>query len=132
MLTFSLLIFCRSANHTGPKSFQHVDFLAAHFLRQSNDNLVTLDSTHKCEADSGVAGGWLDQCVAGLDASTGLGIFDHTFANPILHRATCVEKFALGKDLTRDVVLRWDLMKANQRGVAYGVQRGVKIFGRAR
>jgi hypothetical protein len=48
---------------------QNRDLLRAHLLGQSDNGLVTLDSGHKCETDTSVAGSGLNESVAGLYAS---------------------------------------------------------------
>merc|ERR1711907_374630 len=106
----------------GPKTFQHVDFLAAHFLRECNYHVIAFDCTCEREADSRVARGGLYERVARLDASRALGILDHTLADPVLYRSTRIEVLAFGKNLACNTMLLGDLVQAHQGSVADGIQ----------
>ena len=73
--------------------------LAAHALRQREDQVVALGRGHEGERDAGVAARRLDdRGAAGLDPPLGLGGLDHRHADAVLDRAAGVEHLELRED----------------------------------
>src|SRR5690606_33105261 len=64
--------------------------LPAHLVRDHEDQLVALLLRHQRQADAGVAGGALDQGVAGLDVAALFGGLDHAHADAVLDRTARV------------------------------------------
>ena len=86
--------------HLGAVEAQQPLALAAHALREREDQVVALGGAHERERDAGVAARGLDdRGAAGLDAALGLGGLDHRHADAVLDRAARVEHLELGEDL---------------------------------
>src|SRR3970282_2880735 len=86
---------------------------------------VSLLLRHQRQPDAGVAGGALDQDVAGLDVAAGLGRLDHAQAEAVLDRAPGILRFELEVELTHagvEVLGRDDRRGADQ--VEYGGVNG--------
>ena len=74
--------------------------LAAHALRQREDQLVALGRAHERQRDAGVpARGLDDRRAARLDPSLPLGRLDHGHADAVLDRAAGVEHLELAEHL---------------------------------
>ncbi len=97
-------------------------------LRHDQHHPVALDRRGHGQGDAGVAGGGLDQRVAGLDLAALLGPADHRQRRSVLHRAGRIVAFELAQDhiAALAVVLRTDALQRHQRRLADGVfERGV-------
>jgi hypothetical protein len=78
--------------------------LAAHPLRQGEDQAVVTGRADQRQGDPGVAAGRLDDHRApALDQAIALGAVDHRNPDPVLDRAAGVEVLDLGDDLAGDV-----------------------------
>jgi hypothetical protein len=74
--------------------------LAAHALREREDELVALGRAHERQGDPGVAARCLNnRRAARLDPPLALGGLDHRHADPVLHAATRIEHLKLGEQL---------------------------------
>ena len=74
--------------------------LAAHPLRQRQDQVVALGRAHERERDAGVAARGLDdRGLPGLDATFVFGRLDHRDADPVLDRPARVEPLELAEDV---------------------------------
>ena len=73
--------------------------LHAHRLRHDDDDAVAAGGGDGCQADAGVAGGWLNDDGTGLQFAGGLGVIDHRLGNAVLDGTGGVEIFQLGQDL---------------------------------
>jgi hypothetical protein len=67
-------------------------------LRHDQHHAVAADRRGHGQRDAGVAGGRLDQRVAGLDLAALLGALDHRQRGPVLDRAGGVVAFELAED----------------------------------
>ena len=91
------------------------DLLAAHLVRDDQNQAVALLLGDQGQADAGVAGRAFDQGVAGLDASVALGGVDHAEADAILDRATRIVAFELEEQLAAAGV---EALGLDDRGIA--------------
>ena len=86
--------------HLGAVQAQQALALAAHALRQREDQVVALGRADERQRDAGVAAGGLDdRRPSRLDPALGLGRLDHGHADPVLDRAAGVEHLELGEQL---------------------------------
>ena len=86
--------------HLGAVEAQQALALAAHALRQREDQLVALGGADERQRDAGVAARGLDdRRPARLDPALLLGRLDHGHADAVLDRAAGVEPLELAEDL---------------------------------
>ena len=96
--------------------------LAAHALRQRQDQVIALSSADERQGDAGVAGRRLDDRRAtGLDAALGLGGVDHRHADAVLHRSGRIVRLDLRDQLA--VQLGRDARQPHQRRAADQVRQ---------
>jgi hypothetical protein len=109
--------------HLGSVGAQQLRALAAHPLRQGQDQLVPPRRADHRQRDPGVAARRLDDHrLAGLDQPVALGRVDHRHADPVLHRAPGVEVLELGANLARQALA--EAREGDQRRVADDGRRG--------
>ncbi|MNE05037.1 hypothetical protein D3C80_975890 [compost metagenome] len=101
--------------------------LGAHVVRHDQDHAVTLDRRGHGQGDAGVAGGGLDQRIAGADVAAQFGVADHRQRRPILHRAGRIVALQLDQQGVGGFARQ--ALQAHQRGVADAVGNGGKLHG---
>ncbi|MDT4846202.1 hypothetical protein FQZ97_802170 [compost metagenome] len=94
----------------------------AHVVGHDQHHLVALDGGGHGQGDAGVAGGGLDQGVAGLDVAAQLGAGDHRQGRAILDRTGRVVAFEF--DQERVAGFAGQALQTDQRGVADAVGDG--------
>jgi hypothetical protein len=88
----------RRQHQFGTESAHALAAFDALVLRHDQDHPVTLDRRRHGQRDAGIAGGRLDQRIAGLDVAARFGMDDHRQRRPILDRTGRVVAFQLGED----------------------------------
>ena len=95
--------------------------------------VLTVSRSHAGQADSGVAGGGLDDHRAGLEQAPGLGVVDHGLADPVLYGAGGVEILQLGQDPGLEIEFLFNVGELQKRSAAdeligRGVDPGHDVF----
>ena len=92
--------------------------LDAHGLRHDDDDAVAARGGDGGEADTGVAGGRLDDNGVGLQLAAGLGVIEDGLGDTILDGAGGVEVFKLGEKLGFELFCLFDVGQFEKRGLA--------------
>ena len=77
------------------------NLVRTHFVRNHQDQLVTLLCGNQAEAQTGIPGGRLNYRATRLDFAFLFGSFDHGYSNPVLYRSARILGFHFYKQLTR-------------------------------
>ena len=91
--------------------------LYAHGFGHHDDDAVALGSCHGSQADAGIARGGLDDHGAFLQQTLGLGVVDHLLGNAVLHGTGRVEVLQLSQNVSRQLLLLFNVGELQQRGV---------------
>ena len=124
----------RADDHLGAVRLEDVALVLADLVGADEDAVVALGLRHHRQADTGVAGGRLDDRAAGLERARLLGGLDHPGRDPVLHRAAGVEVLHLGEHeraLLRAAGRVQGPAEPEQRGVADQVEQRVHVVHRA-
>ena len=89
--------FARREDDLGAERAHRLAALDRQVLGHDEHHAVAADRRRHGERDAGVAGGRLDQRVAGLDVAAPLGVADHRDRRPVLDRAGGVVALQLGE-----------------------------------
>ena len=92
--------------------------LNAHCLRHYYDYPIAAGCSNGGQAYAGIAGGGLDDHGAFLQQALGLGVVDHLLGNAVLHGTGRVEVLQLGQNVSRQLLLLFNVGELQQRGVA--------------
>ena len=103
------------------------NLLSNAFKFTSENGTISLHRRHHGEADTGIAGGGLDEGIAGLQQSQGLRLFDHVERGTVLHRTGRIEALHLDPEFRVRHSRR--LVETNDRGVADGLQDVLVLHG---
>ena len=110
---------CGGSDDLGTQSLEDGDLLLRHLLRESDDDLVTLDGADEGKTNASVSGGGFDQGgLVGVDAARRLGSFDHAQGDAILDTAASIEELKLCVDGGLETERLGDLVQTNEGGVA--------------
>ena len=90
--------FFRHGDDLCAERAQQADFLRRLRFRNDNDGTITPGMTDDGEADAGVAGGALDNGVAGLEHTPVFGVGDDAERGAILYRAARIHEFSLAQN----------------------------------
>lgn len=107
--------------HLGAHGAQVQDLLGGHLVRHHQHHPVALRATDQGQAETGVAGGGLDDGATGPQAAVTLGGLDHGDTDAILDGAAGVLRFELE---VQGAGAGIEARHANQRGVADQVEHG--------
>ena len=107
--------------HLGAHGAQVQDLLGGHLVRHHQHHPVALRAADQGQAETGVAGGGLDDGATGPQAAVTLGGLDHGDTDAILDGAAGVLRFELE---VQGAGAGIEARHANQRGVADQVEHG--------
>ena len=111
----------------GAKGPHRLRTLDRQVLRHDQHHAVAADRRRHGQRDAGVAGGGLDQRVAGADLASLLGAADHGDGRAVLHRSRGVVAFELAQDdvAARRTCIARQTLQPHQRRAADGVFQGL-------
>ena len=110
-------------NDFGAERPQQLPPLIADVLRHDSREPIALDLADHRQRDAGVAAGWLDQRVAGGNAASALGFFDHEEGDAVFDAPRGVEALDLGEDA--NIGLGTEALELDRWRVADGVEDGL-------
>ena len=113
-------LFFAHQDQFGAEGLHGLTALDREVVRHDQDHAIALDGRRHGQRDAGIAGGGLDQGVAGTDLAARLGSGDHRDRRPILDRAGRIIAFELAQNqvaATRLGLAR-NALQANQRCAA--------------
>ena len=83
----------RSKHKLRSQCFQQIPAFHAHRIGHGQYQFVTFGSCHKCQADTCISTGRLNNSSAGLQRPFGFGIFNHSQRDTVFHAPSRVEIF---------------------------------------
>ena len=92
--------------------------LDAHGLGHDDDDAIAACGGHGCKADTGIAGGRLDDDGVGLQLAACLSVIKNGLGDTILDGACGVEVFELGEELSLELFSLFDVGQFEKRGLA--------------
>ena len=123
----------RADHDLGAVGLEHVALVLADLVGAHEDALVALLLGHHRQADTGVAGGRLDDRAAGLEGAGRLRRLDHPGGDAVLHGPTGVEVLHLREHQRAVSALRVEVQgpaEPDERSVADEVEERVHVLHR--
>ena len=97
---------------------QQVAAFNAHRFRHGQNNFVATRSSYRCQTDTGVAAGGLNNSSPRLQRTLCFCVVNHCLSNSILYAASRIEVFQLAQNLCFQLVCSFVIFQLQQRSAA--------------